>query len=257
MNRMRVYWFSDTDWETRLSCNKESLTALIQQIAHETNTNDLVIVNYFCNKIAWSGGVACARDFMTPGQFISHRGRWKFTRAFGIPNSLPPSFKLIRLQFGLQSIRYPLTQIDRYGWKLTYPSFLDHYAFLCAHELHHFRRYHLGLHQREGENSANKWALERIRQLGHYVEGAKLVQHKKKKRFASLIDSHLMFDPYKKYRSLETGDRLLIKYDPRGYYKEKIVAVVRPMRKNSRRIVVDTGDGKQWRWPLEWVSLVR
>jgi hypothetical protein len=93
--------------------------------------------------------------------------------------------------------------------------------------------------------------------LGHYVEGAKLVQLKKKKKFASLIDSHLMFDPYKKYRSLKTGDRLLIMYDPRGYYKEKIVAVVRPMRKNSRRIVVDTGDGKQWRWPIEWVSFVR
>jgi len=254
---MRVYWFSDTDWETRLKCTHVDLAAIIQRIAHETNTTDLVIVNYFCRKAAWSGGVASARDFLAPEQFISFRGRWKFTRDFGIPDSLPPSFKLIRLQFGLQSVRYPLCQIDRYGWKLTYPSFLDHYAFLFAHELHHFRRYHLNLHHREGENSANKWALEQIRQPGYHVEGLKLARPKKKKKFALHVDYHLFFDPYKKYRSLNPGDKLLIKYDPRGQYERQIASVVRPIRKNSRRIVIDTGDGKQWRWPLEWVALIR
>ena len=99
MNRMRVYWFSDTDWEKQLKCNQENLEAIVRQIALDTKTNDLVIVNYLCKKIAWSGGVAYARDFFTPRQFISHRGRWKFSRAFGTPDSLPPFFKLIRLQF--------------------------------------------------------------------------------------------------------------------------------------------------------------
>lgn len=254
---MRVYWFSDMDWETRLKCNQKNLEAILQRIAHETNTNDLVLVNYFCKKIAWNGGVAYARDFLRPGQFISHRGRWSFARSFGIPDSLPPSFKLIRLQFGLQNLQYPLSQIDRYGWKLTYSSFLDHYAFLCAHELHHYRRYHLGLHHREGENSANKWALERALQLNFELDGVKLPRHKKKKRSALKIYSHLIFDPYKKYRSLNSGDKVVIKYDPRGHYEEKLVSVVRPVRKNSKRVVIETGDGKLWRWPLEWVSLVR
>ena len=150
-----------------------------------------------------------------------------------------------------------MCQIDQYGWKLTYPSFTDHFAFLCAHELHHYHRYHLGFHPREGENSANKWALERVRQMNFHADGAKVVPNKKKKNYASKIYSHLIFDPYKKYRSLNSGDKVLIKYDPRGRYEERIVTVVRPVRKNSKRVVINTGDGKHWRWPLEWVSLIR
>lgn len=254
---MQVYWFSDTDWETHLNCDRDMLAALMQQIAGGTNTDDLVVVNYFCKKIAWSGGIASARDFMMPAQFVTRQGRWKFTKNFGTPASLPATFKLIRLHFGLLSARYPVTQIDRYGWKLTYPAFLNHYAFLFSHELHHFRRYHLDLHQRGGENAANKWALERIRQLNYHVDGVKIIQPIRKKRFASLFNSHVIFDPYKKFRCLMSGDQLMITHDPLGKYDEKLVTVVRPLRKNSRRIVIATGDGKQWRWPLEWVALIR
>ena len=207
---MEIYYFSDTNWEQKLRTAKSDLNSLFQKIADGTNANDLVLVNYFLSRSSWSGGVAFARNWLSSNQFISHRGRWSFTKKFQLPADLPENFKLIRLHFGVKNLNYPLSQVDRYGWQLTYSSFIDHVAFLFAHELHHFRRYHLGLHHREGENAANKWALQRIRQLNYHVEGVKLVRHKKKKKFASLIHSHLIFDPFKKYRSLDSGDRLLI-----------------------------------------------
>jgi hypothetical protein len=168
--------------------------------------------------------------------------------------SSPKNFRFPTISQMLLSLS--LCQIDRYGWKLTYPSLLDHIAFLFAHELHHYRRFHLGLHKREGENLANKWALERVQQLNFEVDGIKLLPPKKKKKPASFFSSNI-FDPYKKFRVLTAGNRLLIKYDPKGNYLNQIVTVVRPLRKNSRRVVVETADGKQWRWPLEWITIVR
>lgn len=254
---MNIYYFSDTDWKRRLNFDESKLKEIFYQIANGSNTKDLILANYLLVKNSWSGGVAYTRNWLTPKQFINHLGRWKFTQKFGIPHDLPEAYKLIRLQFGIKNLKYPLCQIDRYGWKLTYCSFIDHVAFLFAHELHHFRRYHLGLHEHEGENSANRWALKRLHQLNFQVDGVKLPQKRKRKSFSQRVHSHIIFDPYKKFRSLSSGDKLLIKYDPKGHYQDEIVSVVRPIRKNSRRIVVETIDRKQWRWPMEWVSIVR
>jgi len=253
---MNIYYFSDTDWKRHLKFDESNLREIFNQIADGSNTKDLIVANYFLGKNSWSGGIAYTRHWLSPKQFITYRGRWKFTEQFGIPNGLPKNYKLIRLQFGIKGLKYPLCQIDRYGWKLTYFSFIDHIVFLFAHELHHFRRYHLGFHDREGENSANKWALDRVHQLNYHVNGIKLPQRKKKKRISHFVHSHIT-DPYKRYRSLDYGDKLLIKYDPRSQYQDEIVSVVRPIRLNSKRIVVETADGKQWRWPLEWISIVK
>jgi len=228
----------------------------MHQIADGTDTSQLVIASYFCGSSDWSGGIAYARDWLTPQQFISPRGRWKLTQKFNVPGDLPIVFKLIRLHIGMKNFKYPLCLVDRYGWKLCYDSFTDHVAFLFSHELHHFRRYHLGLHDREGENSANRWALNRLLQLNYHVTGEKLSRSNNRSNLARFIRSHLIADPYKKFRSLNTGDKVLIRYDPRGHYRSHIVSVVRPIRKNSKRIVVETHDGKQWRWPLEWVEIM-
>ncbi len=254
---MNIYYFSDTDWKRRLKFDEPGLKEIFNQIADGSNTKDLILANYLLIRNSWSGGVAYTRNWLKPKQFISNKGRWKFTQKFGIPKDLPEGFKLIRLQFGIKSLKYPLCQMDRYGWKLTYFSFIDHIAFLFAHELHHFRRYHLGMHDREGENSANRWALDRLQLLNFQVEGVKLSSQKKKKRFSRVVVAHSIFDPYKIFRSLTSGDKLLIKYDPKGHYQNEIVTVVRPIRKNSRRIVIETLDGKQWRWPLEWIAIVQ
>jgi len=254
---MKIYYFSDTEWKQKLRHTKSELTEIFNQIANGTNTDMLVVATYLLGKSSSSGGIAFARDWLTDKQFLSFRGRWKFTQEFSIPHDIPETFKLIRLHFGIKNSKYPLCQIDRYGWKLTYSSFRDHLAFLFAHELHHYRRYHLRLHHGEGENSANRWALYRLNQLNFQIEGFKLPRGNKKKNISRLVQQHIIFDPYKKYRSLHSGDKLLIKYDPRGHYQGEIVAVVRPIRKNSRRIVVETADGKLWRWPLEWIAIVR
>jgi hypothetical protein len=252
---MKIYYFSDTNWEQRLESKQSGLADLFYQISDEIQTVDLVVVNYFLRHCVWNGGVAFARNWVSPNKFVSHRGRWKFTNRFEIPHDLPPNFKLIRLQFGMKNMNYPLCQTDGYGWKLAYPTFMDHVAFLFAHEFHHFRRDHLGLHDREGENSANRWAIDRVNQLGFQVTGTKLPKVRKKRSAAFSTYSRLLSDPYKKYRSLNSGDRLLIKYDPRGRYQGEMVSIKRPIRRNSKRIVIETADGKLWRWPLEWITI--
>jgi len=251
---MIIFHFSDTDWQQRSGVTEYELKELFDRISDGSDTSDLVLSTYMLKKYSWSGGIAYARNWLAPHQFISHHGRWKFTHQFGIPFGLPGAYKLIRLQLGLRSLSYPLCQFDRYGWKLTYHSLRDHIAFLFAHELHHFRRYHLGLHPREGENSANRWALERLRQLNFHVTGMKLVQPQVKRRSALRL-AYRWIDPFKRYRSLSIGDKVIIQYDPKGHYQGQIVPVMRPIRSHSRRVVIETPDGKQWRWPLEWIAL--
>ena len=251
---MKTYYFSDSNWKNHFDISTSEIANVLTQISLGTNTEGLILALYLTNNNSGSGGVAYVRNWLAQNKFISQRGRWNFTRNFPIPHDLPEKYKLIRLQFGTNYLHYPLRQQDRYGWELYYQSFKDHFAFLFAHELHHFRRFHLGLHPREGENSANKWALQKVRKLNFDVAGEKLSQ-KKKTSFSRLIQSKLYFDTYKKFRKLAQGDQIIIKYDPRGSYQSEIVTVVRPIRKNSRRIVVKTNDGKQWRWPMEWVRL--
>ncbi|MDZ7265505.1 MAG: hypothetical protein ONB16_13040, partial [candidate division KSB1 bacterium] len=122
---MKIYFFSDTGWEQRLQTNANRLVEMFQQLAAGTPTSDLVVAIYLLHHSTWNGGVAFARDWLTPTKFISQRGRWKFTRSFELPSDLAPRFKLIRLQFGLKNSKYPLCHNDMYGWRLCYASFLD------------------------------------------------------------------------------------------------------------------------------------
>lgn len=252
---MKIYYFSDTNWQQRLNLRESELSDIFDLISDDTDTNDLVVSNYLLSRYSWSGGIAFARDWLTASQFISSRGRWKFTRGFGIPQDLPAKFKLVRLHIGIRKLSYPMCQFDRYGWKLTYESLRDHIAFLFAHELHHFRRYHLGFHVREGENLANKWAIDRLQQLNFHVKGLKINQPRAKQS-SSLRVIYQLIDPFKRYRSLSIGDKVFIKHDPKGRYHGQIVPVVLPVRSHSRRVVIETADGKRWRWPLEWIDLV-
>ena len=252
---MKTYYFSDTNWKRHFNITTSEITDVLTQISLGTNTEELILALYLTNKNSGSGGVAYVRNWLSQNRFISQRGRWNFTRNFPIPHDLPEKYKLIRLQFGTNYLRYPLRQQDRYGWELNYQTFRDHLAFLFAHELHHFRRYHLGFHPREGENSANKWALQFAKDLNFYVDGMKLSSNQKNK-FSKLIQSKFHFDTYKKFRKLDLGDQIIIKYDPRGSYQSELATVLRPIRKNSKRIVVKTNDGKHWRWPMEWVAIM-
>jgi len=252
---MKVYYFADTDWKNHLDISTDELTSVLTPVSSGTDIKDLVLAVYMINRNIASSGVAYVQNWLTQKQFITFRGRWNITKNFPTPNDLPIKYKLIRLQFGINYLHYPLRQQDSYGWELSFNTFIDHFAFLYAHELHHFRRFHLGFHPREGENSANKWALQKVRELGFDVAGEKL-SHKTRKGISKRIQSKLYFDRFKKFRQLNQGDRLIIKYDPQGRYQSEAATVLRPIRKNSRRIVVKTNDGKHWRWPMEWVAIV-
>ncbi|MBC8180458.1 hypothetical protein H8E88_04970 [candidate division KSB1 bacterium] len=249
---MKVYYFADTDWKNHLNISTNQLTDVLTKVSSGTNTDDLVLALYLINRNSASSGVAYVQKGLTKKQFITFRGRWTVTKNFPIPDDLPEKYKLIRLQFGINYLRYPLRQHDRYGWELSFKTFIDHFAFLFAHELHHFRRFHLGFHPREGENSANKWALHKVRELGFDVAGEKISQ-KKNNSLSKRIHSKLYFDKFKKFQKLDQGDRIFIQYDPQGRYQSEAATVLRPIRKNSRRIVVKTNDGKHWRWPMDWV----
>ena len=251
---MKVYYFADTDWKKNLKISTNELTDVLTDVASDTNTKDLILALYLIRNKSASSGIAYVQNWLTHKQFITYRGRWNITKNFSTPNNLPDKYKLIRLQFGTDYLQYPLRQQDRYGWELTFKTFIDHFAFLFAHELHHFRRFHLRFHPREGENSANKWALKKIQDLGFDVAGEKL-SHKRRKGISKRIQSKLYFDRFKKFRQLDQGDRLIIKYDPQGRYQSEAATVLRPIRKNSSRIVVKTNDGKHWRWPMEWIVL--
>ena len=252
---MKVYYFADTDWKNNLKISTNDLTDVLTDIASDTNTEDLVLALYLIRNKFASSGIAYVQNWLTPKQFITYRGRWNITKNFSTPDNLPEKYKLICLQFGTDYLQYPLRQQDRYGWEVSFKTFIDHFAFLFAHELHHFRRFHLKFHPREGENSANKWALQTVKELGFAVAGEKL-SIKKKRSIAQRIQSKFYIDKFKKFRQLDQGDRLLINYDPQGRYQSEAATVLRPIRKNSRRIVVKTNDGKHWRWPLEWVAVV-
>jgi hypothetical protein len=235
----------------RLYLSHEQIDDLFSRIAASTDTSQLVTALYFITGIHEARGIYL-RNWNTPGTFRSSRGKWAFTQAFGLPDHLPAKFRLIKMRVDGLS-KFPRQDRDAYGWLFTYQRLEDHLATLFAHELHHFRRYHLNLHAREAEHGANRWALSRVRALGFHVSGERIQPRKRsqmKKRgwFAAI-------DPYKAFRSLKTGDEVIIRKDPTHRYNHQKVRLIRPIRRNSKRMVIETPDGKQWRWPIDWLSV--
>lgn len=284
----------------RLATNRlgeKSVSAVLKKVADKTITADLVVALYILPRTSWTGGAAYVRQWVTPDKFCARRGKWTFAQRFGTPADLPPRFKLIRMLLRGDIKQYPLTERDRYDWQHRYATVSDHVALLFAHELHHYRRYHLGLHPREGEHSANLWALEHVQFLGFDVESRRFPSRKRRRKprrfsvmelFNPLIGAkranlpafsdsyswqkivmsasqHLQAQTpekllasqmphFERLRSLPAGSKLKVAYDPTGRYQGKQVYLIRPMRRNSVRIVVETADGKQWRWPMAWLE---
>ncbi|MBN2414290.1 hypothetical protein JXO52_00525 [bacterium] len=242
---MKCYLFSDTV----LPFTREQLESRMAAVTGGTETGDLVTAIYITSGIRASRGTAYVQRWKTPRTFHASRGYWAFTRAFGTPEDLPHRYKLIKVHVH-PGRSYPGDEIDIYGWRFRYDSLLDHVLFLFAHELHHYRRYHLSLHPREGEHAANRWALQKCLEAGLPVSGRRLPVKKKKRatRKPALPAQYLRF------RTLQAGDRVRISTDSRGIYRGQTAAAVRPIRPNSKRMVIRTGDGKTWRWPLTWLD---
>jgi len=238
--------------DTRYICD------CFSRIASSTDTADLVVALYLLPGVNKTRGTAYVHRELETRNFTTGRGKWAFTRKFPVPEDLPDTFKLIRLRIDCNSTRYPHIEKDIYGWEFSYPSFTDHLATLFAHELHHFRRYHLNLHPGKGEQSANKWAVLHVQSLGYEVEARKIKKRNKKKiNYSTFLEKFPRLDPYADFRDLQATDTVRIRHDPSRKYLNQTATVKRPIRSNSKRLVIQTQDGKSWRWPMEWVERIK
>ncbi|MCI0512632.1 hypothetical protein L0128_05415 [candidate division KSB1 bacterium] len=253
---MHTYIFSEPDILKHLDVTAAQIKELLHQLAAHSDTTDLVVSTYFLKHSGWYGGTAYVSHWVPRRQFQTRRGKWNFTRQFPLPPDLPDQFKLIRLlpAKGLDDIQYPARLQDIYGWELYYPDFLSHLAFLFAHELHHFRRYHLGLHPAEGEKSANRWALAQVQAFGFQVTGKVLPRRRVHKFQPFRILSTVLPDPFAEFRDLAAGQMVYIHHDPRARYAGVVARVERPARRRARRLAIRTPDAKVWLWPMIWLK---
>lgn len=249
---MRFYLFTQSNEITGSVAAR--IRNIVFSIGKGSNTIDLVTVLYLTKQSVRNRGTAYVQNWISPLQFHPNRGKWLFTQKLPLPKNLPDHYKLIRLLMEWNQSKYPITERDIYHWEFYYPSFEDHLANLFAHELHHFRRYHLGLHPKEGEQAANRWALKHVQNLGFQVKGKKLKVRIRKKH-KNFLETVFHIDPFSDFRQLKTGQQIRIIQDSRKTYQNQMAMIVRPIRKNSKRMVIQTSDGKTWRWPINWLQL--
>jgi hypothetical protein len=161
---------------------RPGVDAMIADVLHAislgTDTSGLVVAAYLLRRRdCWQAHAHTG--LLQPRQFRRVGKGWQFVERFPSPPNLPTSFPLIRMAFGMKA-KYPMTVRDVYDWQFECEGFKDHLAYTFAHELHHYRRYHLGLHPRGGEQAACKWALERAADAGFQVAGMRLASTRKR-----------------------------------------------------------------------------
>ncbi|MBL7222952.1 MAG: hypothetical protein ISS72_03780 [Candidatus Brocadiae bacterium] len=177
---MQVHIFRETGAKPGQECSDGHITHVVERISGATDTNELVVAVYLQTKgAAWRGEYCKVGRILSPWDFVPRSGHFSMAKAFGTPDGLPDKYVLIRMLFGTGA-RYPKSCHDSYGWTLDVESFEEHLAYLFAHELHHYRRHHLGLHPREGEQSANKWALARLNEVGYAIVHSRTATRKRR-----------------------------------------------------------------------------
>jgi hypothetical protein len=152
--------------------DEAGLIAELERVAETTDTRELVVALYLLNGHSnWKAHTSM--EPFTREDFASKSKGWTFVQRFGTPVDLPDCFGLIRMAFGMAQ-GYPQVVSDIHGWEVECTTFAEHLAYIFAHELHHFRRYHLGMHAGEGEQSACMWALARLTDAGYLASGQRL-----------------------------------------------------------------------------------
>jgi hypothetical protein len=165
---MKTYIFTEHEDSTKSESLRATANRVVQHVADGTDTERLVVAIYLMEESSISRGELASVRPVRRSAFASPRSTWAFATRFAIPDDLPESFALIRMAMGSLWRRKRIAA-DYIG--LTkFRGFDDHLAFLFAHELHHFRRYHLGLHPGEGEIAASRWAVQHVTSLGYKVE---------------------------------------------------------------------------------------
>ncbi len=248
---MKVYLFAEPGALRTLESSEQEVPEVLSAVARGTPTEELVICVYLLRRNkSWRG--VYYRLWQNPDSFRARRGHWIISTRFETPTDLPERYRLIRVLIGAR-LTYPMRARDRSGFEHTYQSFRDHLADLFAHELHHYRRYHLGLHPREGEAGANRWALKRVQSLNFAVEGRRIPRPKHRPFSPALWIRKLH---HERLRLAPTGSQLRVTYRFDDRLKRgEIVTLVRPLRRPSPRIAVRTAQGKEWWAPMDWLEL--
>lgn len=189
---MRIHVFAthvDADEKAKLY---SMASEVLQRIAEGTNTDELVVAVYFLkDRNMWRGELVSCKP-VAKEAFAAHaRRHWYFVKWFPVPDDLPEMFAFIRIALGLRLSREGPVR-DRAGALLKFRRFEDHLAFIFAHELHHFRRHHLGLHPGQGELSADRWAVEHVSRLGYGVE---LLGTRSRRKPAKTVEAHVPLQP--------------------------------------------------------------
>lgn len=269
------------------------LHRVLQTVAEGTDVGLLGVDIYLVpNSSAWRGHCRRPRRDARAGQ--------------AVPGSAPPVTGSTGLAdaHGRSHIRIILGDkwlgggeiTTRYGMQLKCPGFAEAAAFLFAHELHHYRRYHLGLHPGEGEVSADRWALERVRQAGFAVQAKRVAVTGRKRRprvaaddaqaarqlmmlgrhagmgLRELADQARRLDQqvagrdvskalhYELLRRLPDNTPLRIcragSAANDAMHVGQIVRKIRTPRGGSYRMPVRFADGRQFYWPMEWLEMV-
>ncbi len=226
---------------------------IVRTIADGTDTDGLVVVVYLLQrKEVWQ---AHAYSRPVSARVFEQTGRqWDFVQTFGAPPDLPGRFRLIRMAFGMRE-PFPRRFEDAYAWRWRCETFDDLLALTFAHELHHFRKYHLGLHPREGEQAACRWALARARTCGFHVEGVRGRARQRRPVPGRRRWSDATLRHFELLRSLPPGAPIRVAHDTgRARCRGGCALKVRNLRRDSYRMAIRTPDGREWHWPMQWLD---
>lgn len=241
---MQLHIFTSRGAVRRADNTEARVRDVVETLAADTDTGDLVVATYLTrHKDLWHAE-ATTRP-VTRRMFERGGRKWGFVARFDVPRGLPRRFHLIRMVFGMGAT-YPMTVRDVYDWELRCERFEELVAYTFAHELHHFRKYALGLHPRQGEQAACKYALAVAPAAGYGVTGRRV-----KPRKTAALNPHAAL-----LRALPKGAALVITHDtgPKRYLGQPAIKLHTP-RRGKTRIAIRTADGREWYWPMNWLAL--
>ena len=256
---MRLLIYSSPGAFTAFQTDRARVEGVIRRIANGTSTRGLVVtVHLAADGSGWNGGFY-AKDIPRK-LLLDMRGPWRTAHASGIPPGLPEKFPMIEIYMGAKGARYPSVDYNLNGFRMWCRSFHAHLGYIFAHELHHYRRYKLGLHRGEGEKSADKWAAGRVCEVGYHMtmkpyrlhlNGKKPPRRKKVPRRTKMSAAY-----WKRIVSLKRWSVVrLAKSDNRRVPPGTLLRFLRPMRNSYRALVLDhRGDERVV--PIEWLRIV-
>jgi hypothetical protein len=256
---MRVVMYSDDGALRKVGMDRDRATGLMHRVAADTQTEGLIaILSLESSRKRW-GGAFYPGD-VVPARMQRLRGPWRTEHPDGIPPGLPDKFRLIEVHIGTRGASYPRTDHNRNGFKLWFSSFDSHLAYIFAHELHHYRKHHLGLHPRQGEKGADRWAAARVCELGMPLEMTafkprrRLFRRRRKSQPQPTSEQQQL--RWERIRALSPGTSIrLTKSDNRAIPPGIQFSFVRPLR-GSYRVLVQGPAGADICVPIDWVEVV-